>query len=51
MKHYELEETEPIVIPDYVEDQIIRDYIERRYTWAIILATFIIGFLCGVVAS
>lgn len=51
MKHYELEKTKPVVIPDYVEDQIIRDYIEKRYTVAIILSTFIIGFLLGVLAS
>jgi len=51
MKNYELEETEPVVIPDYVEDQIIRNYIEKRYTVAIVLSTFIIGFLLGVIAS
>lgn len=51
MKHYELKETEPVVVPDYVKDKIIKDYIESKYTFALICATFIIGFLCGVVAS
>jgi hypothetical protein len=50
MKHYELEETSPVIVPDYVHDQIIKDYIQRRYTGAIIIATFIIGFLSGVLA-
>lgn len=51
MKHYELEETEPVIVEDIVRDQIIKDYIEKRYTGAIILSAFIIGFLCGVIAS
>ena len=38
-------------IPEEIADDVIRQYIERRYTGAIIAAVFIIGFLCGVVAS
>lgn len=51
MKYYELEETEPVKVPDYVQELIIKDYIEKRYTGAIILGTFIVGFLCGVLAN
>lgn len=51
MKHYELEETEPVIVEDIVRDQIIKDYIEKRYTGALLLSLFIIGFLCGVIAS
>lgn len=50
MKHYELEETEPVVVPDYVRELIIKDYIEKRYTFPILVGIFIIGFLCGVLA-
>ena len=50
MRHYELEETESVVIPDYVQDQIIKEYIEKRYTFALLCSMFIIGFLCGVIA-
>lgn len=49
--NYELEETEPVVVPDYVKDQIIKEYIEKRYTFALLCAMFIIGFLSGVVAN
>lgn len=38
-------------IPEDIADDVIRQYIERRYTGAIIAAVFIIGFLCGVIAS
>lgn len=49
-KHYELEETNPISVPDYVKDQIIKDYIESKYTFALLIATFLVGFLSGIVA-
>lgn len=38
-------------IPGQIADDVIRQYIERRYTGAIIGAVFIIGFLLGVIAS
>lgn len=38
-------------IPGNIADDVIRQYIERRYTGAIILTVFVIGFLCGVIAS
>ena len=38
-------------IPEDIADDVIRQYIERRYTGAIIATVFIIGFLCGVIAS
>jgi len=38
-------------IPGNIADDVIRQYVERRYTAAIIMATFIIGFLCGVLAN
>ena len=50
MSNYELEETEPVVVPDYVEDQIIKEYLEKRYTAVLVLGSFIIGFLSGVLA-
>ena len=50
MRHYEIEETDPVSVPDYVRDQIIKDYIEKRYTFALLCSAFIIGFLSGVLA-
>lgn len=38
-------------IDEDIANDVIRQYIERRYTGAIIAAVFIIGFLCGVIAS
>lgn len=38
-------------IDEDIANDVIRQYIERRYTGAIIAAAFIIGFLCGVIAS
>ena len=38
-------------IDEDIADDVIRQYIERRYTGAIIAAVFIIGFLCGVIAN
>lgn len=49
-KSYEIEETETIVVPDYVEKEIIKNYIEKRYTNVIVLTVFICGFLLGVLA-
>ena len=37
-------------VPYSISNDVIRQYIEHRYTGALLLATFIIGFLCGVVA-
>ena len=50
MRYYELEETEPVKVPDYVQELIIKDYIEKRYTAVLVLSSFIIGFLLGVLA-
>lgn len=38
-------------IDDNIANDVIKQYIERRYTGAIIAAVFIIGFLCGVIAN
>ena len=40
-----------VEISEDISNDVIRQYIERRYTGAIIIAVFIIGFLCGVIAS
>ena len=37
-------------IPVNIADDVIRQYIERRYTGALLIASFVIGFLCGVIA-
>lgn len=50
MKDYELEATEPVKVPDYVKDQIIKNYVESRYTTVLVIGSFIIGFLSGVIA-
>lgn len=39
-----------IEIDNDLAKEVIRQYIERRYTGALLAATFIIGFLCGVIA-
>jgi hypothetical protein len=38
-------------IDEDIANDVIRQYIERRYTGGIIAAVFIIGFLCGVIAN
>jgi len=38
-------------IDDNIANDVIKQYIERRYTGAIIAAVFVIGFLCGVIAN
>ena len=40
-----------VEIDKYIVNDVIKQYIERRYTGAIIIAVFIIGFLCGVIAN
>jgi len=45
------EDNNSVEIDEVIADDVIRQYIERRYTGAIIIAEFIIGFLCGVIAS
>ena len=40
-----------VEVSEDISNDVIRQYIERRYTGAIILAVFVIGFLCGVIAS
>jgi hypothetical protein len=39
------------VINEDIANDIIRQYIERKYIGVIVLAPFIIGFLLGVIAS
>ena len=38
-------------VPEEVANDVVRQYIERRYTGAIIAAAFIIGFLLGIIAN
>ena len=38
-------------IPEEVANDVIRQYIERRYIGVIIGASFLIGFLLGVIAN
>jgi hypothetical protein len=40
-----------IEIDEGISDDVIRQYIERRYTGVIIISSFIIGFLLGVIAN
>jgi hypothetical protein len=45
------EDNNSVEIDQIIANDVIRQYIERRYTGAIIIAVFIIGFLCGVIAN
>ena len=45
------EDNNSVEIDEVIADDVIRQYIERRYTGAIIAAVFVIGFLCGVIAN
>jgi hypothetical protein len=45
------EDNNMVEVSEDISNDVIRQYIERRYTGAIILAVFVIGFLCGVIAS
>ena len=38
-------------IDEDVANDVIRQYVERKYIGTLIAAAFIIGFLCGVIAS
>jgi uncharacterized phage-like protein YoqJ len=38
-------------IPEKIANDVIRQYIEKRYTWVVATGLFIIGFLLGVIAS
>lgn len=38
-------------IDEEVANDVIRQYIEKRYTWIIGIGLFIIGFLLGVIAN
>ena len=38
-------------VPEVTANDVIRQYIEKRYTWVIGIGLFIIGFLLGVLAS
>jgi hypothetical protein len=40
-----------VTIPDNIAKEVIRQYIEARYTYVVGIALFIVGFLLGVIAS
>lgn len=40
-----------VEIEEDIVNDVIRQYIERKYIGVIVLAPFIIGFLLGVIAS
>lgn len=42
---------EMLEIDEFISNAVIKQYIERKYTSALMIAVFIIGFLCGVIAS
>lgn len=39
------------LIPSEIVSDVIKQYFERRYIWVVGTGMFIIGFLCGVIAS
>jgi len=50
-KYYTINEDNDLEqIPGNIADDVIRQYIERRYTGALLISMFVIGFLCGVIA-
>jgi len=38
-------------VPEEIANDVIRQYIEKRYTWVIGIGLFIIGMLLGVAVS
>ena len=38
-------------VPEDIVNNIIKQYVERKYIGTLVFATFIIGFLLGVIAS
>lgn len=38
-------------VPEDIVNDVIRQYIERKYIGVLVLSTFIIGFLLGVIAT
>lgn len=52
MKYFTKDEDNKLVeIDEEISNDVIRQYIEHRYTGALLFACFIIGFLCGVIAN
>ena len=52
MKYYIInpETDDTIKVPDYMVDGIIKQYLDRKYTFAIAIGSFIIGFFAGIIA-
>ena len=37
-----------IIIPEYVTQDIVRDYLQKTYYWSVAIGCFLIGLLVGV---
>jgi len=37
-------------IPEYIANAVLKQYIERRYTFAVAIGCFMIGFFAGIIA-
>jgi hypothetical protein len=47
----DLEKEMLVEVPEYIQDKIIKDYLESKYHWVIGISMFLIGFLLGVIAK
>lgn len=52
MKYYIIDPDngETIKVPDYMVDGIIKQYLDRKYTFVVASAAFLIGFFAGIIA-
>lgn len=52
MKYYIIDPDngETIKVPEYMVDGVIKQYLDRKYTFTIAIASFLIGFFAGIVA-
>jgi len=47
----DLEKEMLVEVPQYIQDKIIKDYLESKYHWVIGISMLLIGFLLGVIAK
>lgn len=53
MKYYIIDPDngETIKVPEYMVDGVIKQYLDRKYTFAIATGAFLVGFFAGLLAA
>lgn len=52
MKYYivDPDNGETIHVPEYMSDGILKQYLDRKYTFAVATGAFLVGFFSGLIA-